>query len=146
MSQTTWTGPLASGTFNAGIVGGPNIGFAELVQSATLAFDGTLVQNLTFNLPVGSQITNIVCDVTTAYNSATSATLTAGTSTGDTSYVSGVSAKTAGRAVVTYTAAQLLAMSNIGSNPAVVVTVTSVGQPTAGSVVVTVHYVQKAGN
>ena len=60
MSQTTWTGPLASGTLNAGIVGGPNIGFAELVQSATLAFDGTLVQNLTFNLPVGSQITNIL--------------------------------------------------------------------------------------
>jgi hypothetical protein len=38
-------------------------------------------------------------------------------------------------------AAQLLAMSNITTNTSVVATVTSVGQPTAGSVRVTVQYV-----
>jgi len=146
VSQTTFSGPLISGDRPAGYSGGSNLGFAHLSQFQTVAFDATLVQNLTFNLPYNSQITSIVPDVTTAYNSATSATLSAGISTGDTTYASGVNAKTAGRATPSYTGAQLLAMSSIGTNGQVVVTVTSVGQPTAGSVGVTINYVQKSSS
>ena len=142
MSQTTWSGPLASGDKNAGVSGGPNIGLAVLSQTVLINFDATLVQNATVYLPYNSQILNVVVDVLTAYNSATSATLTVGTSSGATTYVSGVNAKTAARTTPTFTAAQLDAMDNIGSTGTVTATITSVGQPTAGQVRVTYLYVQ----
>lgn len=143
MAQTTWSGPLASGDKNAGVAGGPNIGLVQLVQTGTITFGATLVQNVTFNLPVGSQIVDIIVDALTGYDSATTATLSAGTASGGTQYVSGINVKTTGRKANGYSAAQLSAMSAIGTNATLVVTVTSVGQPTAGSVFVTVEYVQK---
>jgi hypothetical protein len=142
MSQTTWTGPLASGDKNAGVTGGPNIGFAVLSQTVLINFDATLVQNATVYLPFNSQIVEIVVDVLTQYNSATSATVSVGTSSGATTYANGVNAKTGVRVYPTHTAAQLAAMDNIGTNGTVVATVTSVGQPTAGQVRVTYTYVQ----
>lgn len=142
MARTSFDGPLASGTKQAGISGGPNVGLAKLVQTGTLNFDATLVQNLTFNLPPNTIINDIKADVLTAFNSATTATLSVGTASAGTQYASGVNAKTAGRAAPTFSAAQLLAMSNVGSNTTVVVTVTSVGQPTAGQVFVTLEYTQ----
>lgn len=145
MSQTTWSGPLASGDKAAGISGGPNIGLVQLTQTATINVDNTLVQNASFNLPKNSVINDVTIDATTAYDSATSATFSVGTSSGDTSYVNGVSVKTAGRRAQGYSGAQLAAMSNIGSNTAVVATVTSVGQPTAGQVFVTITYTQTYG-
>jgi hypothetical protein len=51
-----------------------------------------------------------------------------------------------GRIAATFTAAQLAAMANTGSNGPVVATVTSVGQPTAGQVRVTIQYVQTASS
>jgi len=146
MSQTTWSGPLASGDINAGKAGGPNIGLAVLSQTVLIDFDATLVQNATVYLPYGSQILNIVVDVLTQYNSATSATLTVGTASAGTTYASGVNAKTAARTTPTFTAAQLAAMANIGNTGPVVATVTSVGQPTAGQVRVTYQYVQTTAN
>lgn len=142
MSQTTWTGPLASGDKNAGVSGGPNIGLAVLSQTVLINFDATLVQNGTVYLPNDSQITDILVDVLTLYNSATSATLSVGTSSGATTYASGVNVKTGVRVLPTFTAAQLAAMDDIDTNGTVVATVTSVGQPTAGQVRVTYRYVQ----
>jgi hypothetical protein len=142
MAQTTWSGPLASGDKNAGVSGGPNIGLAVLSQTVLINFDTTLVQNATVYLPYDSQIVDIIVDVLTAYNSATSATLSVGTSTGATTYASGVNGKTAGRVRPTFSAAQLAAMDGIGSTGAATATVTSVGQPTAGQVRVTYLYVQ----
>ena len=146
MSQTTWSVPLASGDINAGKTGGPNIGLAVLSQTVLIDFDATLVQNATVYLPYGSQILNIVVDVLTQYNSATSATLTVGTASAGTTYASGVNAKTAARTTPTFTAARLTSMANIGNTGPVVATVTSVGQPTAGQVRVTYLYVQKTAN
>lgn len=142
MSQTTWSGPLASGDRNAGESGGPNIGLAVLSQTVLINFDATLVQNATFNIPANSQITDFHTDVLTAFDSATSATLSAGTASGGTQYLSGINVKTAGRRPNAFTAAQLADMDNVGSNRSVVVTVTSVGQPTAGQVRVTALYIQ----
>jgi hypothetical protein len=142
MSQTTWTGPLASGDKNAGVTGGPNIGLAVLSQTVLIDFDATLVQNGTVYLPYDSQIVDIIVDVLTQYNSATSATVSVGTASGGTQYASGVNAKTGIRVLPTFTAAQLAAMDDIGTNGTVVATVTSVGQPTAGQVRVTYCYVQ----
>jgi len=142
MSQTTWTGPLASGDKNAGVSGGPNIGLAVLSQTVLINFDATLVQNGTVYLPNDSQIVDILVDVLTLYNSATSATLSVGTSSGATTYASGVNVKTGVRVLPTFTAAQLAAMDDIDTNGTVVATVTSVGVPTAGQVRVTYRYVQ----
>jgi hypothetical protein len=146
MSQTTWSGPLASGDINAGKAGGPNIGLAVLSQTVLIDFDATLVQNGTVYLPFGSQIVDIIVDVLTQYDSATSATLTVGTASAGTTYASGVNAKTGVRVRPTFTAAQLAAMDNIGTNGTVVATVTSVGQPTVGQVRVTYQYVQTTAN
>jgi hypothetical protein len=142
MSQTTWSGPLASGDRNAGESGGPNLGFVTLSQTALIDFDATLVQNATFNIPASSQIVDFYVDVLTAYDSATSATLSAGTASGGTQYLSAVSVKTAARRPNAFSAAQLAAMDNVGTNRTVVATVTSVGQPTTGQVRVTMLYVQ----
>lgn len=116
-------------------------GSAVFVQTAINANVTGLTQDLTFTLPKNAQILAFFIDVLTAYDSATSATLTIGTASAGSQYVGSVNAKTAGRAAPTLSAAQLLAMSNITTNTTMVATVTSVGQPTAGSVRVTVQYV-----
>jgi hypothetical protein len=146
MSQTTWSGPLASGDINAGKTGGPNIGLALLSQTVLINFDATLVQNGTVYLPYKSQIVDIIVDVLTQYDSATSATLSVGTSSAATTYASSVNVKTGIRVLPTFTAAQLAAMDDIGTNGTVVATVTSVGQPTTGQVRVTYRYVQTTAN
>jgi hypothetical protein len=142
MSQTTWSGPLASGDRNAGESFGPNLGFVTLSQTALINFDATLVQNATFNIPASSQIVDFFVDVLTAYDSATTAVLSAGTASGGTEYLSAINVKTAARRPNAFSAAQLAAMDDVGTNRAVVATVTSVGQPTAGQVRVTMLYVQ----
>lgn len=144
MAQTLVSGPLASGDKQAGVTGGPNIGLAVLSQSVVINRDATLVQSGTINLPFGSTISNILVDVLTAYDSATSATLSVGISAGATTYASGVNAKTAARTTPTFTAAQLTSMANVGNVNPVVATITSVGQPTVGQVRVTVIYVQNS--
>ena len=142
MSSTHFSGPLTSGDKHMGQSGGPNWGYAYLGQSVAVGFDNTLVQTGYIDLPANSQIVEIYADVTTAYNSATSATLTVGQSAGGTEYVTSVNAKTGGRNATTHTAAQVAAMANIGTNTRVYFTVTSVGQPTAGAVRCTVQYLQ----
>jgi hypothetical protein len=146
MSQTTFSGPLITGDRPSGYPGGPNLGFVVLSQSLLVNFDTTLVQSASVNLPYNSTIINIVCDVLTQYNSATSATLTIGTAAAGTTYASGVNAKTAARTTPTFTAAQLTSMASTGTVGPVVATVTSVGQPTAGQVRVTINYVQTASS
>lgn len=146
MSQTTWSGPLASGDINAGKAGGPNIGLALLSQTVLIDVGATLVQDGSVFLPYNSQIVDIIVDVLTQYDSATSATLSVGTSSGATTYASGVNVKTGVRVLPTFTAAQLAAMDDIDANGTVVATVTSVGQPTAGQVRVTYRYVQTTAN
>jgi hypothetical protein len=113
-----------------------------LAQTAVINFNNTLVQSASVFLPANSQLVDVFTDVLTPYNSATSATLTVGTVAAGTQYVTSVNAKTGGRNTTSHTAAQSTAMANIGNNTAVVATVTSVGQPTAGQVRVTYLYVQ----
>ena len=138
---TYMTGPLETGTGLDNT--GADAGYVVLTQTALIDFDADLVQEATFKLPAGAQILDFNVDVLTAYNSATSATLSAGLTSGGTEYLSAISAKTAGRRPNAYSGAQLAAMDDIGTNTNVVATVTSVGQPTAGQVRVSVVYAQK---
>ncbi len=137
---TYMTGPFQTGT---GLdKNGADTGTAVLSQTGLIGFDATLVQDLTFTLPANAQIVDFVVDALVGYDSATSATLSAGTASGGTQYLSGINVKTTGRKSNGFSAAQLAAMDDIDNNTSVVVTVTSVGQPTAGSARVTVLYVQ----
>ncbi len=116
------------------------VGTAVFSQTALIDFNATLTSEAVFVLPKDGQIVDVVVDVLTAYNSATSATLTVGSASAGTQYAGAVDAKTAGRVRPTFTAAQLAAMDDIDGNTSVYATVTSVGQPTAGSARVTVLY------
>ena len=116
------------------------VGTAVFSQTALIDFNTTLTSEAVFVLPKDGQIVDVVVDVLTAYNSATSATLTVGSASAGTQYAGSVDAKTAGRVRPTFTAAQLAAMDDIDGNTSVYATVTSVGQPTAGSARVTVLY------
>lgn len=116
------------------------VGTAVFSQTALIDFNATLTSEAVFVLPKDGQIVDVVVDVLTAYNSATSATLTVGSASAGTQYAGAVDAKTAGRVRPTFSAAQLAAMDNIDGNTSVYATVTSVGQPTAGSARVTVLY------
>ena len=138
---TYLTGPVQLGTGLGNT--GSDTGYVTQSQTSTISFDATLVQNATFTLPANTQIIDFYVDVTTAYNSATSATLSAGTASGGTQYLSSIDAKSTGRKANGYSAAQLTAMANISTNTSVVVTVTSVGQPTAGAGRITILYAQK---
>lgn len=138
---TYMTGPFQTGTGLDNT--GTDTGNVMLSQSAVINFDATLVQNVTFTVPANSQLVDVLVDALTGYDSATSATLSVGTSSGGTQYVSGVNVKTTGRKANGYSATQLGNMANVNSNTSVVATVTSVGQPTTGSTRVTLVYVQK---
>jgi hypothetical protein len=149
MTATHFSGPVMTGTKQSGETNGPNMGYTVLEQTVTLAQNSTTAVSSTLYVPAGSKIIDILVDVLTAFDSATSATLTVGESAGDTTYASGVNAKTAGRTRPTFTAAQLAAMNNMtvlgvaDPTPApVVVTITPTGATTAGFVAVTVLYAQ----
>lgn len=138
---TYLTGPFQTGTGLDNT--GQDTGNVVLSQSAVITYDATLVQSTTFKVPANSQLVDIIVDELTAYNSATSATFSAGITAGGTEYVSGVNVKTTGRKSNSYSATQLGNMASVGNNTSVIATVTSVGQPTAGSARVTLLYVQK---
>ena len=150
MSRSTFSGPIKSGTNRYAPY--KNTGTTVLSQTLPLVYDATLVQSATFYIPAGSQILNAWVDVTTAYNSATSATLSIGKTAGGTEYASGVNAKTTGRTTPTFTTTQLTNMlstpidvaaaNSQQASSAVIATVTSVGQPTAGATQVTIQYIQ----
>lgn len=149
MTATHFSGPVMTGTKQAGETNGPNMGYTVLQQTVTLAQDGTNAVSATAYLPPGSKIIDIIVDVLTAFNSATSAVLSVGETAGGTEYASSVNAKTAGRTRPTFTAAQLAAMNNMtvlgvaDPTPApVVTTITPTGATTAGFVEVTVLYAQ----
>lgn len=142
MANTTFSGPVRSGTTREGATA--NLGLCVLSQTALMTQNSTNVVDATFYLPASAQILSFNFDVLTAFNSATSATLSAGTASGGTQYASGVDVKTAtGRIAPTLTATQLTNMSDVTTNTTLVVSITPVGATSAGSVRATIIYVQK---
>ena len=150
MASTHFSGPVISGDLQQGETNGPNQGFVRLSQVTDLTQNSTTAVSSTLYIPAGSIIESVVVDVLTAFDSATSATLSVGLTAGGTQYVSGVDVKTAtGRIAAVYTAAQLAAMSGqtvLGvaapTTAPVVVTITPVGATSAGYVHVTINYIQ----
>ena len=150
MAATHFSGPVLSGDLQSGDTNGPNQGYAVLMQTTSITKNSTNAVSSTLYIPTNSQIIDFNIDVLTAFDSATSATLTIGTAAAGTQYVSGVNAKTAGRASITFSAAQLAAMSGVtvlgaaaATSAPVVVTVTPVGATSAGYLEVTIIYAQQ---
>jgi hypothetical protein len=127
-----------------------NGGYAVLSQtiSLTSAADGSAVSG-TVTLPAGSQIINFQIDTLTAPvaggGSATTANITIGTAAAGTQYLSATNCFAAGRASLSFTAAQVTAMSNISTNTSVVATVDPNGtiSTTQGVWQVTIVYSMK---
>lgn len=137
-------GPITAGTIQAGRSAQANVGYAVLEQSVILNQNSTNAVSATVAVPAGAQLVDIIVDVLTPFNSATSAGVTVGNVAAGTQYSSNIDVKTAGgRFRPTFTAAQLLAMSNVpAANTNVVATVTPVGATSAGQVLVIFIYVQ----
>ena len=138
--STYFQGSVKSGDGFSEAPNGVGVGTAVFSQTALIGFDSDLVQEAQFVVPNRGQLVDIIVDVLGAYNSATSATLTVGSASAGTQYAGAIDAKTEGRVRPTFTAAQLAAMGDVGANTTVYATITSVGQPTGGSVRVTLLY------
>lgn len=149
MTATHFSGPVVAGTKQTGDSPGSNQGYAVLEQSVSITQNSTNAVSATFYVPSGCRIIDFLVDVLTAFDSATSATLSIGTAAAGTQYASGVNAKTAGRTRPTFTAAQLAKMAGVSIvgvadavGETVVVTVTPVGATAAGYLQVTCQYAQ----
>jgi hypothetical protein len=138
---TSFSGPLQVGSKV-----GTDFGSVALAQQVTLVQNSTTAVTQTITLPGGSVILDIYADSTTAWNSATSATLSIGTAAAGTQYGGSVDLKSAtARQRPAWTAAQLNAMSSVSATTpqaTLFITSTVVGATSAGTTIVTVVYLQ----
>ena len=148
MAQTYFGSTLRTGT--DALSDATDGGFVVVMQTNTVTTvaAGTAV-SVTEVLPVGSQIINIfidtVVDEVVGGGTASAIAATVGTVAAGTQYVSSTAVITGGRASITFTTAQLLAMSDIGTNTNVVLTIAPNGTivTTQGVYRLTVVYAQK---
>ena len=147
MAQTYFGSTLRSGS--TALTDTVDGGFVVLSQSTTVttAAAGTAT-SATLTLPASSQIVNffvdMVQDEVVGGGTATAIAMTIGTAAAGTQYVSSTNIFAGGRAALTFTAAQLAAMANIGNNQSVVITVDPNGtiSTTQAIVRLTVVYAQ----
>jgi hypothetical protein len=141
MSFSTFSGPVRSGTvrYTTGTTVGSidNTGVVVLSQTATLG----LTTSAPFVVPAGSQILNIFIDVTTTFT--TGATLAVGNSTTAAAYVTAITTPAVGRQALTLTAAQITALSNVGTTDMQVLVTMAGTTATAGAGFITIVYAQK---
>ncbi len=125
-------------------------GFVVMTQTTTVttAAAGTAT-SATLTLPASSQIisffVDMVQDEVVGGGTATAIAMTIGTAAAGTQYVSSTNVFAGGRTALTFTAAQLAAMADIGTNQSVVITLDPDGTivTTQAIVRLTVVYAQK---
>ena len=100
-------------------------GFVVVSQTTTVttAAAGTAT-SATLTLPASSQIIDLIIDMVTvpSFGTATTVPATIGTAAAGTQYLSATDVSIVGRTALAFTAAQLTAMSDIGANQSVVIT------------------------
>jgi len=148
MAETYFGSTLraGSGTLTDTVDGG----YVVMSQTTTVttAAAGTAT-SATLTLPAFSQIIDFVADMTVnevvGAGTATTIPMTIGTAAAGTQYLSATDVFAGGRIALTFTAAQLSAMSDIGTNQSVVVTLDPNGTivTTQGVIRLTVVYAQK---
>lgn len=148
MAQTYFGTALRSGS--GSLTDSTDGGFVVLTQTttATTLSSGAAVST-TITLPASSQIIDFYVDVvqneSVGAGTATAINMTIGTAAAGTQYVSATDIIGGGRAALTFTAAQLAAMADIGTNQSVVMTIDPDGTilTTQAIVRLTVVYAQK---
>lgn len=148
MAQTYFGSALRSGSGT--LTDSTDGGFVVLSQTTTVttAAAGTAT-SATITLPASSQIIDLFVDMVqdevVGGGTATQIAMTIGTAAAGTQYVSSTNIFAGGRAALTFTAAQLAAMADIGTNQSVVITVDPNGtiSTTQAIVRLTVVYAQK---
>lgn len=146
LSHTYFGSTLVAGT---GLTEEVNGGYAVLSQTISLTSNSGAAVSGSISIPAGAQILNFLVDTLTAPSAgagtATTAPITIGTVAAGTQYLSATDCFAAGRTALSFTAAQLTAMSNVGSNTSVVATVDPNGTilTTQGVWQVTVTYAMK---
>ena len=148
MAQTYFGSTLRAGSGT--LTDTTNGGFVVLSQTTTVttAAAGTAT-SATITLPASSQIIDLIADMTVdevvGGGTATTIPMTIGTAAAGTQYLSSTNVFAGGRIALTFTAAQLSAMADIGSNTSVVVTLDPNGTivTTQGVIRLTVVYAQK---
>ncbi len=147
MAQTYFGSALRSGsTALTDTVDGGNVVLSQTTTVTTVAA-GTAA-SATLTLPAYSQIINFFVDTiqdeVVGGGTATAIAMTIGTAAAGTQYVSSTDVIGGGRIALSFTAAQLAAMDDIGTNQSVVITVDPNGtiSTTQGIYRLTVVYAQ----
>lgn len=149
MANSTWSGPLRSGTIKhtTGTTLGDdvaNVGNAVLSQTGTIAYtdDGTAVTIAV--LPKNSQIIEVQVDVTTAFNGSTTDLLDIGKTGAANHFADNLDVSSAGRILGTSDVSQLANYATVGTSDIdVIATYTdTAGDASAGAARITVLYVQ----
>lgn len=148
MAQTYFGSALRSGSGT--LTDTTDGGFVVLMQTSTVTTNANgTASSTSVTIPSGSQIVNIFIDQTqnevVGGGTATAINATVGTAAAGTQYVSATDVIGGGRAALTFTAAQLAAMADVGSNTSVFLTVDPDGtiSTTQGIYRFTVVYAQK---
>jgi hypothetical protein len=145
MAQTYFGSTLRSGSGT--LTDTTDGGFVVLSQTTTVttAAAGTAT-SATLTLPSSSQIIDLIIDMVTvpSFGTATLVNATVGTAAAGTQYLSATDVSVVGRTSLSFTAAQLTSMSDIGANQSVVITVDPNGTVSSQGVFrLTVVYSQK---
>ena len=145
LSHTYFASTLVAGS---ALTEATNGGYVTLMQtiSLTTTADGLAVSG-SISIPANSQIIAFFADMLTvpSFGTATKVDLTIGTAAAGTQYLSATDVTLVGRTALTFTAAQLTAMSNVSTNTSVFATVDPNGtiSTTQGVFQVTVVYAMK---
>ena len=147
MAQTTFSGPVKAGTISqtTGTTLGSdvaNVGFVVMAQSAVIDIIGaSAADQVVATIPAGSQIIDVILNVTTANDDTGTATVAVGTSGTATAFIPATSVKTAGttRGTLTNSAA-----TDVGTTDIQVLAdfTAQNGDGAAGAATVTVLYIQ----
>lgn len=152
MTFSTFSGPLRSGTVRQGSA--VNVGLVELVQTATVPFSAMTTSpaaQTLFTLPAGSRIMGFQVEVVTAISggSVTNVGMVLGKAGSANAFLTTINTGTTSAFLTqaTVDAATVVAQTNNIGTADVPVTGTFTaagGNPTAGSTVVSVYYLQRA--
>jgi hypothetical protein len=148
MSQTYFGSTLRAGSGT--LTDTTDGGFVVMMQTSTVTTvaDGS-ASSTSITIPAGSQIVNFFIDQTqnetVGGGTATAINATIGTAAAGTQYLSATDVIGGGRAALSFTAAQLAAMADVGANTGVYLTVDPNGTiaTTQGIYRFTVVYAQK---
>ena len=159
MSNTTFSGPVRSGTQRDGtpaapgtsVVGAFNLGRTVLAQSFTITTAMMLsagTNRVAFNLPAGSKIVDLEVEILVALTTATNLGVQVGIAATPGLFYASFNTGTAIGKVAQATVdagAQVVACNNIGTAdvPVVITTTAATGNAAAGSAVVTIYYIQR---